>query len=87
MKYCLLFILLLAGCNQYDTELKIEKRVEKINTCRIEITRIGVIPDGLAYGRQRGLYIIKDTKTGCEYIGVSGIGISEVGSHQSGKDR
>jgi hypothetical protein len=44
-----------------------------------------VFKDTLAYGDQRGLYIIKDTKTNIEYIGVSGIGIAEVGSHQSGK--
>lgn len=32
-------------------------------------------------------YIITDTKTGTEYIGVSGIGITETGSHQAGKAR
>lgn len=50
---------------------------------RIKIERVGIINDQLAYHSQRGVYIITDTKTGKEYIGVSGIGISDVG--HSGK--
>jgi hypothetical protein len=40
--------------------------------------------DGLAYNGTRGLYVITDTETGREWIGVSGIGISELGSHTNG---
>jgi hypothetical protein len=32
-----------------------------------------------------GIYRIVDSKTGKEYIGISGVGISENGSHSSGK--
>jgi len=52
---------------------------------RITVERVDVIYDILAYGEKRGVYIITDTKTGQEYIGVSGIGISEMGAHKSGK--
>lgn len=52
---------------------------------RIEITKIEVITDRLAYDNKRGVYLIKDTKTGIEYLGVSGIGISELGDHMAGK--
>jgi hypothetical protein len=52
---------------------------------RIEVTRIGVFQDSLAYNSRRGVYVIRDKQTGREYIGISGVGISEVGSHSSGK--
>lgn len=54
---------------------------------RITIERIAVMRDDIAYNNVRGLYIIRDTQTGAEYIGVSGIGISETGSHSAGKTR
>ena len=41
--------------------------------------------DNDAYSNIRSVYILKDLETGKEYIGVSGIGISERGSHSSGK--
>lgn len=52
---------------------------------RIDVTRIGVVVDDLAYGNRRGVYLIKDNETGNEYIGVSGVGISETGTHRAGK--
>ena len=52
---------------------------------RVTVERIGVVADSLAYGGSRGVYVIRDKQTGQEFIGVSGIGISETGSHQSGK--
>lgn len=52
---------------------------------RVSIERIGVIKDDTAYQARRGVYVIKDKKTGQEFIGISGVGISETGSHSSGK--
>ena len=52
---------------------------------RIVVERIDVVADSLAYGGTRGVYIIRDTQNGREFIGVSGVGISETGQHQSGK--
>jgi len=49
---------------------------------RIEIERIGVFEDGLAYDNRRGVYLIRDKQTGREYFGVSGIGIQELASHE-----
>ena len=54
---------------------------------RVTVERIGVFRDDLAYGDRRGVYVIRDTTTGREFIGVSGVGIAETGSHQSGKVR
>lgn len=72
-------LIALIGCMpSADTPMQKQLPVE---SQRIQITRIGVIEDDLAYHERRGIYIIKDTQTGAEYIGVSGVGISELGSH------
>lgn len=52
---------------------------------RIKIKQIGIFRDSLAYSEMRGIYIISDNETGKEFIGISGIGISEVGSHTNGR--
>lgn len=54
-------------------------------TERISVTRVGVFRDDTAYNSRRSIYVIVDRKTGKEYIGVSGVGISETGSHRAGK--
>lgn len=54
---------------------------------RFKVERVGLFKDDLAYDGHRGIYIITDTKTGQELVGLSGIGISELGSHKSGKAR
>ncbi len=72
---------ILSGCSR-EPEADTPMLVTPVTTsARITVTRIGIIDDPLAYGDRRGVYIITDTKTGMEYIGVSGIGISELGSH------
>ena len=57
------------------------KEVTVKDNARATVTRIGVFEDDLAYKSKRGVYLIRDEKTGKEYLGVSGIGISELGSH------
>ena len=52
---------------------------------RFVIERIEVVTDDMAYNDRRGVYLIRDTETGQEYFGVSGIGITELGSHHSGR--
>lgn len=52
-----------------------------VDTTRVDVERIGVFTDELAYQGRRGVYVIRDKATGREFIGVSGIGISEVGLH------
>ena len=53
---------------------------------RFEVVLVSQFKDDLAYYGRRGVYIVKDKETGTQYVGVSGIGISELGSHQSGKN-
>ncbi len=74
----------LVGCGpQPDTQLGI--MVPAAGNGRLQLTRIGVVEDDLAYDGKRGEYVITDKQTGKEYVGVSGIGITEIGSHQQGK--
>lgn len=54
---------------------------------RVEVIRLGRFKDDIAYNNERGIYLIKDKETGREYIGVSGVGIAETGSHTNGKSR
>lgn len=51
---------------------------------RFKVERVGVFEDGLAYGDKRGVYLITDTKTGAEYVGISGVGISSTAAHWVG---
>lgn len=50
---------------------------------RFTVQFVGAFSDELAYHERRGIYVITDSKTGQEFVGVSGIGISELGAHSS----
>ena len=49
--------------------------------CRFKVDMVAKFDDNLAYDGIRGIYVIVDKQTKKEYVGVSGIGISELGSH------
>lgn len=82
--------LAMAGCGQRDPAYaEQEARMTPVNATnqpgRFIVSRVQIIRDDLAYDYKRGVYVIKDSVTGKEYIGLSGVGIAELGSHQSGK--
>lgn len=54
---------------------------------RFSVVRVGVFEDPIAYDQIRSIYLISDAQTGREFVGVSGIGIAETGSHAAGKGR
>jgi len=86
-----------AGCDmQYpsaEAEITLEKQMNRTETktvavespAKYEVKRVAVFEDDLAYGYKRGIYEIKDKETGKTYVGISGIGITERGSHMAGK--
>lgn len=81
-------VLLLAGCDQGPEQARTEMHVSNElsgDGNRVTVTRLSKFRDNLAYDNERGVYLIRDTQTGQEFIGISGIGISELGSHRSGK--
>jgi hypothetical protein len=84
-----LVALALSGCETTPSGTQKSKASSVVksekNSTRYQITRIAVIEDDLAYRNQRGIYVIKDTETDTEYFGISGIGITENGSHSNGK--
>lgn len=85
--------LLLAGCSDRTTNTPMSAPAPRgpdlgpPPQTRVTVERIGAFRDDLAYNDLRGIYIITDRKTGREYLGISGVGIAEVASHQVGKTR
>lgn len=80
--------LALVGCDMESTRTQDGQDIKMIvtgETDRVSVVKLTEFKDGLAYDDYRGIYIITDKKTGKEYIGVSGIGITETGSHGCGK--
>lgn len=76
--------LTLAACGP-EPSIHMGNETALSGTGRVSVTRIGIFSDELAYGDRRGVYVIVDHKSGKEYIGISGVGISETGSHNVGK--
>ena len=60
-----------------------ESKVSQQDTERFEILRAEIFEDDLAYNHRRGIYLISDSVTGKQFIGISGIGIAELGNHYS----
>ncbi|KPN73687.1 hypothetical protein [Neisseria sp. 74A18] len=91
MKYLSLCLaMLLTACLEpypIDVQREQSAKLDIVTDNRFGVKRIAIITDQLAYRGERGVYLITDSKTGKEYVGLSGIGISEVGSHESGKTR
>ena len=87
MKFIFLVaVALIVGCGpDPDTALQIQSPTQIKENQRFSISRVGVIEDSIAYGNKRGIYIIVDNETGQEFVGLSGVGISELGLHSSGK--
>lgn len=92
MKWVYLFLfMVIFGCGPSpDTQMRVreyqqseQSRPIPVDTAnrRFEIERVGVFRDDLAYNDKRGIYVIRDQHTGREYLGISGVGISELGSH------
>ena len=79
----------IAGCEESkdSTQLRMAEPITYKSNGRFKVERVGVFFDNLAYDDKRGIYVITDTETNQEFVGVSGIGISELASHQSGKTR
>lgn len=84
----LLLVFALVGCGPRP-DMPMEKSyhtpASNVSQGRFKVTRIGVFEDDLAYHDRRGIYVIIDTTNGREFVGISGVGISETGSHMAGK--
>lgn len=89
LKFCsLLFIgAVVVGCNDPKPTQSLIDGTQQMSSVssEVDVKLVGTFTDTLAYNEIRGIYRITDNKTGKEYLGISGIGISEVGSHGNGK--
>ena len=74
----------LVGCAPRAT-VEMSEFVPPAQESRVKVQRIGVFRDDAAYNNTRAIYVITDSKTGQEFIGISGVGIAETGSHPAGK--
>lgn len=94
MKFLIILtsLLMLAACDEIKADFEQrnaryaeQEKVEMAYQGRVKVTRIASFYDDFAYQNKRGIYLIKDNETGKEFIGVSGVGITEIGSHSAGK--
>jgi hypothetical protein len=76
-------LVLIGGCGPETTQ---PMREQIADQGEVQVVRVGVFEDALAYSNRRGIYRIKDNKNGKEYLGISGIGVVEVGQHNCGKN-
>lgn len=67
-----------------EKEVTITKSIHQKQ--RFELKKIQTFKDPDAYGKVRNIYTLVDNDTGKEYIGISGIGIVEQGTHVSSKN-
>lgn len=76
------------GCAKTETmtmETRPEKNLSVDGEERFTVNRIGVFRDDLAYGGLRGIYLVKDHTTGQEFVAISGLGLTELSSHRTGR--
>lgn len=53
---------------------------------RFDLKKVQTFYDSDAYYGVRNVYVLTDSETGKEFVGVSGIGITELGSHINSKN-
>lgn len=92
MKFLIIAMtILLTGCveksaAQLDKESDLRKQSESIRTQNLERVKVIELSRFLDNeNNYRTTYLITDTKTGKEFIGVSGVGIAETGTHLVGR--
>jgi hypothetical protein len=67
----------LMGCKK-TAYPSVDPSVEAVTDSRFNLKKVGQFHDDDAHSSFRTVYILTDRKTGAEFVGVSGIGISEL---------
>jgi hypothetical protein len=80
-KLILIAALFLAACDQKPDAALIDSTVSTADTGRFQVKEMARFRDSDAYNNSRKIFLITDKDSGKEFIGVSGVGISEVGTH------
>jgi len=79
-----LIALALQGCDIPVPQADVVKGPSEKGPSRFTIAANARFYDSTAC-EERIIYVIQDKETGAEYIGITGVGISETGSHLRGK--
>ncbi len=66
-------------------KIPVEKAYQELEK-RWKVESQGYFNAGSYYGNPREVLLITDTKTGATYLGITGVGISDISQHQSGKN-
>ncbi|MCX8976534.1 hypothetical protein NLN92_00710 [Citrobacter portucalensis] len=74
------FCLFLSACDEGPQPSRIEASVGT-DAGRFSVTQVAKFDDSDAYWGNRKIFLIRDKQTSREFVGVSGVGISEVGTH------
>jgi len=53
---------------------------------RFTLVRVSEFRDSFAYDNRRAVYVVTDKQTGAQFVGVSGIEITEIARHSTGKN-
>jgi hypothetical protein len=67
----------LVGCGD-TAHPSVDPSVDAVTDSGFDVKKIGKFYDGDAYSGHRTVYILTDRQTGAKFVGVSGIGISEL---------
>ena len=73
-KFIIVSLLIVCGCDIPESTHKLNSKIDQ----RFSVDVVAVFDDPLAYKSTRAVYVLKDKETNKEYIGISGVGISEV---------
>lgn len=93
MKYAIasVVLLVLLGCDHPEDNGKTYPPTINRSTSadgeRVKIVYKQDFYDTTAYGGGRTIIVVKDSVTGKEFLGVSGMGVVELGAHQVGKSQ
>lgn len=80
-KLILLSAFLLVACDGRPSPAVIDSTVSTVDTGRFQVNEMAKFIDLGAYNGSRKIFLITDKDSGKEFIGVSGVGISEVSTH------
>lgn len=79
--------LALSGCDDRNLpDVRQQTVSDSINTGRFEMRVVDEVHDRNAYNNSRGIFIITDTKTHREYLGVEGVGVTDLQSERQRDD-
>ena len=80
-KLILLSAFLLVACDGKPAPATIDSKVSTVDTGRFQVNEMAKFSDSDACNGSRKIFLITDIDSGKEFICVSGVGISEVGTH------